>query len=557
MRNFFTVVKMLLRHMFKIDRTKKQGGLRVLALVGLGVAYAFIEFLFVYLARVLGKTAEALQMQSELMTMLFIFSIVVVFVFGVVAVLNNLYFSRDTEFFSALPLRPHVVYAAKLFVVYVCETATMALIVLPCAITAAIYMHVVPLFYVLLPFLVVLTPCIPLFLAAIIAVPIMYLVSFFKKRGAVGSIVGVLLLAGFIAAYYVLMSRMQNALLAGDGTQILENMRKALTVVCNVFYPVFAAVKAALFVPSYGFLAGAALPLHLLVFLGSIAALLGLSIALSSAVYRRGAAVQLEGTRSEKQAVRVYKSAGASKAIFKKEWRELVRTPAFALQCLAGVIICPLMLGLSAFMSDVSGAVSLGKVYGDVMRFIFLWIILAMGAGMNSGASTSFTREGDKFCYCKLLPVSARTLVKAKSYLYLLLGAIGSALGFIVLCILAFDLSFVLLGGVFVLLYAVSFVHFAMWFDLKKPKLDWKTPNEAVKHSINVMVPMFGNMAFSGLLCAGALVIYYFMGKAGLSRALCLTVPWIFMYAAMLSVCITFGVLLYRTCEQNLDRISV
>ncbi len=542
--------------MFARDRTKTKKRKRWATVILLSLAYVLIEAVLVYVAYIFGSLATLLEVQSELLTLLFIIAIFVVFVFGVVAVLNNLYFSRDTEFFSALPIKPVTIYAAKLFVVYACETVLMAAILLPCAITAAAFMKVSVLFYVLLPFMVVLMPCIPLFFAAIIAVPVMYIVSFFKKRGAAGSIAAIMLVAAFFVGYYLLMMRFQKFMETEDPLEVLLKFREAMQKVCKAFYPVYVLVKGALLLPFFGLSAGASAPIGFLIFLGCVAVMGALSVLLSVAVYRRGAAAVLEGAAKAQKKNGSYKTTGLTKAIFVKEWRELVRTPAFAFQCLFGVVMCPLLLGFSAFMTMTNGA-TFGGVTGDFNRLIYLWFILAMGAGMNVGASTAFTREGEKFCYCKLLPVSAVTLVKAKSFLYMLVGAISSLLGFTVLCILAFDVSFLLLGIPFLVLYLISFVHFGMFFDLSKPKLDWKTPNEAVKHSANAMVPMFANMGFSLALIVAAFVAYYFLGDAGCSRVVCLAVSWSILYACVLAVGIPVSIRLYRTCQHKLDRISV
>ena len=129
-----------------------------------------------------------------------------------------------------------------------------------------------------------------------------------------------------------------------------------------------------------------------------------------------------------------------------------------------------------------------------------LAMIMFMSAGTNAAPSTAFSREGEKFYYTKLLPVDYYTQTKAKSYVYMLIGVASSWLGTIAMAILQFDLSFFLCSMVFLPIFVFACTHFGMLIDIRRPKLKWTTPNEAVKHNRNVMIMVFGGMFASMIL---------------------------------------------------------
>ena len=184
MRNYLAVIKLQLKNMFRRDRSSAKASRRwIIAAVALVILYGIVASSFIAMVAMMSSAFGAYSLQSEFVTLNLLCGLMVVLVFGIVTVLTCLYFSRDTEFFLALPIKPSVVFAAKLTIVYLAELVACVLIMVPCLIAAGIALHASAIFYVLFPFAVLLTPAIPLFFAAIISVPVMYIVSFLRNRG--------------------------------------------------------------------------------------------------------------------------------------------------------------------------------------------------------------------------------------------------------------------------------------------------------------------------------------------------------------------------------------
>ncbi len=564
MRNYLAVIKLQLKNMFRRDRSSAKASRRwIIAAVALVILYGIVASSFIAMVAMMSSAFGAYSLQSEFVTLILLCGLMVVLVFGIVTVLTCLYFSRDTEFFLALPIKPSVVFAAKLTIVYFAELVACVLIMVPCLIAAGIALHASAIFYVLLPFAVLLTPAIPLFFAAIISVPVMYIVSFLRNRGALGSIVVLLLFGGFFVLYYMGISKMQNL----NPEQVdLSAVQGMFRKIANTVYPLYALARAMNLTTVFGLGVAASVVVNLVIYFGSIIALGGIALVISATVYKKGAAGQLENAKRTKASGRDYRSTSTLKALMKKEWREIVRTPSFALNCLIGVVMCPIIVGfigltsnVSAIVSESGGAEALGeekiRIIRTAMQFVQLWMIMFMSVGTNGAPATVLSREGEKFYYTKILPVDCKTQIKAKSYVYLIIGSVSSVLGAVVMAILDFDATFLICSIAFLLIYNFAAVHFGMWLDLRSPKLKWTTPNEVMKHNRNVLITVFGGMAVSLFLAVAGGVLHALIYTV-LSLVWANVITWTMLLVAAFVLAAVFSYIVYNDCEKKIDRIE-
>lgn len=255
--------------MFRRDKEhaniKKTVGLAVVCAVLYAAITAGLIFVICYMSAVM----SALELESEFIALILTTGLLFVLIFGVVVLLTCLYFSKDTEFFLALPVKPSTVFAAKMAIVYLTELVTAALLMLPLMITAGIMMKLGVLYYVMIPFAIVFLPAIPLFIASIISIPIMYLVSFFRNRGALGSIFVLLLMGGLFAGYYVLVMNMQD--LNPDNIDV-EAVRNMFVKIVRVLYPLYALGRAMTAAPVFGLGVAASVAVNIFIFAASVAA---------------------------------------------------------------------------------------------------------------------------------------------------------------------------------------------------------------------------------------------------------------------------------------------
>ena len=564
MRQYNTILRLLIRNMLRPGGDKKRSGYVIGAYVGIGLFCAVIAAGMVLMTYTMTAQFDAMGLIDELVTLLLGLGCLVVLFFGLVSMLSVLYFSRDTEFFLSLPVKPSVVYMAKLTLVYLSELVIAALLLIPSLITVGVTARLGALYYIAMFFGVLTVPCLPLLLASIIAIPLMYVVSFFRNRGALTSIVLILLFALFFGGYYFLFFYATDGAEGGnvDWEQVAASMRAAMVGIANGLYPLYALAKFANTTAYAGMSTGLSVCLNLLIYVASIGALIGITVFVSGTVYRRGAAGQLESARTAVKANTGYVAGGAVRSLIKKEWRELMRTPAFAFQSLSGILLCPivmLFMGLSLRSGNAAGTAgepmtpSAVYVMNNMQYFIYLGMICIMGVGMNLGASTCISREGQNFYFCKMIPVPPETQVRAKTYLYLLISAVPVCIGLVISAVLQFDILMLLLSLGFLALYDYGYVHFTILFDLYRPKLVWATPNEAVKNNRSAVVPMFINIGVSFVIILGPILLMALLPEPWVG----MLVGWLLLYAIAVTAAIVFRRALYRNAARLYAQISL
>jgi ABC-2 type transport system permease protein len=137
--------------------------------------------------------------------------------------------------------------------------------------------------------------------------------------------------------------------------------------------------------------------------------------------------------------------------------------------------------------------------------------VLAYMAGMNPALSTAVTREGKGHELLTALPVPAKTLVRAKFAVGFGLALVGVLAASVALVVLfpTFTLQVVL---AFILCVLFSYVNsvLALNRDIRKPRLDWVTEQEAVKQNFGVLISLLISW---GILIALAGVTYLMISQ--------------------------------------------
>lgn len=553
MSNYFSVIKLLIKNMFKKSGKEKKG-LFIFSAVMLGILYVSIAALIIFV--IVGASSAIVQfnLQSEVLTIIFAICCVFILILGIVGILNTLYFSRDSEFFLSLPIKNSTVYFAKMTVVYLTELVIEALILIPCLLTMGIMLHMSAVFYIVGIAAILTLPFLPIMIGSILAIPLMYIVSFFRKKGALTSVVLILLFGLFFAGYYFVLIKFSNSMGSGEAidiNQLISQFKDAFVTVSNILLPLSSLAKLATLTPVFGLGVGVSSVVNLAIYTAFIAVLIVLAYFVSNTVYKKGVAAMLEGARSQKVDAKEYKASGSAlKALIMKEWRQLVRTPAFAFQCLFSLVLTPVVV---AVLSLSSTTMEVKPEEVEIMNMIYSYIgicvIMMMGVGMNQGAATSITREGETFYYNKVLPVDYKEQIKAKKILYMILSYAVIIVSFILSMILTRSFWVQLIGIGFILFYNYAYINFLLLFDLHSPRLKWTTPNEAVKNNKSAIVPMFINMGISIVL----MIIITF----ALVSPIFMIIVWIALYAISITLAIVLHKVLNKKAVKYYERIEL
>ncbi|MBR2988401.1 MAG: hypothetical protein IKC64_01605 [Clostridia bacterium] len=511
MNNFLTLFKHLLFYPLK-RRGKTQASTKAIY-IALGVLYALIIISSCVSLYISAPTFKSEGLIDELVALILAAGAIAVLFFSVISTISTLFFSDDTPFLLTLPIKAQTVFMAKLLSVYVTEVLFFSALILPCTIVVGISANLGFAFYPIMVISSFLLPAIPLLIIVTLALPIAKLITYFKNRGAVASIVATILLGGFVLAYLLAIGSIdEQALDKLDMVALVRASAPTLNTVANILFPFLALTRFATLSPDT-VISGVSPRWSWLVNLGifalTIALVVIVALLLSNKVYRSAVARALErGESNGKKVVKFSASSSVNSALMKKEWRELFRTPSFATQCLAGIILAPIMVFL---MNYLTPSVGIEGVSG-IIQYMGILVIAVMGSSMNIGASTCISREGKSFYFVRTIPVSYGAQVKAKKNLYLIISSITVAVSLVVYAITSFNLYQVIFGGIYLFAYNYAYNAFAVLFDMQKPKLDWTTPYEVVKNSTNATVPVLIGMALGIVTMLVNITCYILIG---------------------------------------------
>jgi ABC-2 type transport system permease protein len=416
------------------------------------------------------------------------------------------------------------------------------------------------MFWILLPFAALLLPVIPLLLASLLSFPIMYLVSFLRKRQAlalVASLVGFLILFGL---YFVGISALNSIGSSLDGEEfefvLITESTRAIIEGFRHAYPINFLSQAMM----NGSL------LHLLYFILSTAGLLGVSLLIAQLLYKRSVIAGLESSGHSKSSstdifAKLRESAtdpqeNLDKSLLTKEFKLLSRELGFAFQSYLGVLAAPIFIflfgTLLAPVFDFSSIDIEGEELPEFMGSLFfismgLFMILIFLGGTNYTAYVAFTREGKYFYMNKYLPVPYERLFRIKSLFATLVSATGivlSSIAFIIVLalngehILNAMLQGILLTGV-VIPITYSLNKLGVIRDLRRPKLNWSNMQEALKNNLYASVPTFIALAAGFVIMIAGSIISFL--SPFLHDALLYTVFWFIAYASAAVIYLLFG----------------
>jgi ABC-2 type transport system permease protein len=501
MRKLKSLVLAMLKNTFSmVDQGKRKKsskillyGFSLLMIVAFLPTLAMLHFLTIDAVDLLAP----FQQTGVIVALLFNALALMIFFFGIFLIPAVFYFSRDIETLLALPLKPVDILLSKFVVTLIYEYLTLALFFIPVISGYARAVSPDLLFYVYAFIVFLILPIIPLVLAGLIIMLIMWLIPFAKNRDFFNMI------SGGIALIFALWL---NYALAGLATVTEGDLINMLIEGNNSLIALFQS-----FIPNIPFAIAAVVNsdfVQLLIALAITAAIFAGFLLLSQILYFRGVIGVNETSSSRRQlsSKDFSKSTRSQKAIVTyllKELRLLFRTPIYMMNCVSINVLLPVLFivmtaafpeeeDLFALILSIPWdnvlAISLASAFGVAFG-------LVMGS-MNMVSATAISREGQHVYFMKMIPMEIMDQLHAKSLSGFLLSLLGLILTVVPAAyflkapwyILAIFSVMAILGSLFI-------NYLSIIVDVIHPKLVWETEQAAVKQNINfifTMLPSFG-----------------------------------------------------------------
>lgn len=515
MKNYWILTRVMLKNMMSslnpfasIYETKQKrskailkAALILLVMLGAVGSVIYIEYL-------LYKGLNSIRMKEMLPALAILSGMVLTLVLGLFQGLSELFQGKDAPFLAVLPLTSRQVFAARMTTLYLSECEINALICIPAFVLYAVGSGSAwPVALTGLPVLLML-PLIPLSLVSLVASLLMRISVFSRHRETIVMILSM----GIAIAYSVGVTLMSGRSTSGpeELVKMLMSQEGLIQKLTGAFPPAEWALKG--LTGNWGML--------LLLAAVSAACVAGV-IALVGPGYLNQALSSTEKTVVHSRRARgefAWNRHGALSALHSLEWKEILRTPAWAYNALAGVVMFPLMISIG-LIAGLSGA---GKGGLEEFRGLIAQVdqgyaavvtagVLMFGSMVNPAVSTGISREGGRWPFALTLPVQQKTRFMAKLLVGVEINLICSTLLAIVAYVLVRIDPLWLLAALGVSwLVSLAAGAISLWVDAVRPQLSWASEMEAIKKNFN---QVFGMLLWVVLVALCVVPAIFLWGK--------------------------------------------
>ena len=408
---------------------------------------------------------------------------------------SSLYLAKDNDLLLSMPIPVRTIMAARLANVYLLGTMYAATALIPALIVYWVFAGptVSRVLCGILLFLIVTT--VVLLLSCLLGWVVAKISLKLKNK----SYITVIISLAFIGAYYFFYFK-ANGLIRN----IVANASAYGTKIKGVAYilylfgrigegswaaaAVFTAVTAVLFV---------------LVWAGMSRSFLGIATAGGAMTKKR----YVEKTVREKSAFG---------ALLGKEFARFTSNANYMLNCGLGVLLIPatgiLLLIKGREICEVIDTVLAGRPGATA---VLLCSMLCLMAAMNDMAAPSVSLEGKSIWIAQSLPVPAKTVLRAKAFVQIILT--GLPMAFTGLCaavVLSAPAAVKILALALLLMYTVFSAVFSMTIGVKMPNLNWINETVPIKQGGAVTIVLFSSWGISILIGGLYMLIGYRMGAA-------------------------------------------
>ena len=414
--------------------------------------------------------------------------------------INILYFTKDNEYLLPLPLKPYQIILARTNVMLIVEYAIIFLLGLIPLVMYGILTGAGVIYYIAMLFAIILLPILPVLLISIIVMIIMSFARLTKNRNRFQLIASLLVLA-IILIFSTSMSGVKQNISNEEMAQMLVQANGMIDIVKGyiptVDYLIEALTTNSLFTMIIEVLKALAITI-----IGFI-----LYMLIAQKIYFKGLVGNLFGGGAKSTNKQInqnqYKNSKLYKSYVGKEFKSMIRTPVFLMQCLIPAVLIPIVMIVVSFAginSEENGFQELSQMLSSMQLNSFMVVCVILGiiqffTMFIYVSITAVSRDGENAVFMKYIPVSLY-----KQYIYKIIPNILMNIITIVVTLAIAQYIVHLPISTLILLFIVSTIIAVLQsilmiiVDLKRPKLNWDSEYAVVKQNFNLIFPMIFSM---------------------------------------------------------------
>ena len=483
--------------------------------------YVFAVMIGMYTAYMLGTykylAANGNQQFMPLITMMV--AVAIIMFFGFTSVASTYYTGTGEEFLMSLPLSAGQFFGAKFAVSFVSD-AIMGVGMF--AIGSIVYganegLLTNPLFYIGFLVTAIAFSVTAVFVIYLLFVLVLYFIPALRKK-KIMTVIATILLIIFCMGYGLLNSSVS---MSFSNPQFMNDK---IGSSIDKLYEIGSKTPAFMYIA--GALNGKILPILILAALGALVLfvlvpLMGNMYIKSLSGFSDVKSKKITAEKAEEVINKDVRSVSVFHALFVRDYRNVVREPAFFSNGPLFVYIFPVIFVLSFSIGFIFSGNGMGELIASLrehaatlspqyLESIKYFVTLGLAAfSIFSGtfanlATTSFSREGKSLNDLKAMPLKFDMIAKVKFWHAMLYVGIADVISIILLFAVYFLLKppFALTEIITICLVmtlvtasvSLLLIFIDMFIDTANPKLNWETPMAASKQNFNVLWSMLLSM---------------------------------------------------------------
>ena len=463
----------------------------VVLIIFAGIGFAVLAGVVVFVQIVLAKALEAVGKEQLLPALMLLISMACTLLMSVFSAFSRLYFNRDNVWLASLPVKSGTVLAVRMTEIYLSELLLNLVLLVPALTMFGLQTSGGAGYWLRAAATVLASSALPMGIIVVLSALLAGCTSIVKHKELALTVGSMLLVAAILTIEMKILPSIPEDADTMFFVRLLLGSSALIDLLTTAVPPVRWAVDglsgdwgsfAAFIVLSFGFLI-------------TVHQLLGRNY-LNMCIRQSEQAAQ---RKQKKDVVRQQKPRSQLKALFIREWIDLLRTPAYVTNGLAEVIVMPLML---VFMGiGMSSEIPAEEILPFVRSFLqsipqteqllLFTVLLAFPGLINPVAATAVSRGARQHDLYRAMPVASYVYMTAK-----LLAAFSvSFLGTIVtMAAVSFVVGvfpvLMLPASLLALLYHLAVCALSITMDAVKPYFDWTNETQAIKQGMNTLWSM-------------------------------------------------------------------
>lgn len=497
MKQILTYIKLHFRLQFGRDSRadRKSGAISlILSVITCAVVFLLAKYVFDVVSVSFMSKITPRQFSA------FIFTIVelVLIVFGISFEIKMFLNDKDTKITARLPISSFQLFVAQLVIVYVYLLALSYFCLFPLIMLFGSSVGIISVSFVFeLLLAIFFAPMIPFAIATLLVVPITYILIALKNQNVIKLILFLLMLAGLFVLYsYVLNFLADYYVNQKIDMTTQEGVVKFIVALSNE-WNLFVWVNNIAF--------GHEMLKSIAIVLGGVVVVLTCGLLIAKPIYSKIRESILEGGKGIFAKKTKITSDNAFFAIFKKEFKEILRTHTYSYFYLGVAITTPVMVILTNKLVAKVGTAQLG---GNINFGVSILVVLAFMSMINAFSAISINREGRQFYITKIVPVRYKTQLLSKACLNIVVSALALVISVSVLRFMKF---ITVLQAVMILLASILLALGIIFHGLNVNVRHVSTNVGDSDNQSNITLVMFLGLLLSAVEGCCAIVFGFFM----------------------------------------------